>query len=605
MTEILLVCRVSAEQSIAGTVDRLSDGVFGRIVDDDGNELPPGSEGELRIKGPTITLGYYNQPEATAELFDEQGYLKTGDIFKADENGLLYYVIRKKDLIKYYGINVFPAEIEEVITGHPQVTDCAVIGIFSKEGTELPRASVSLLDKVSDKVSLLKEIAEYAGSQLPDSKKLRDGIFEISSFPRTGTGNIQRLKLQTKKFYGYKKKKFINDQLEDTKSNQELNKEEEEVYPTQITEETSQETRHVQNDVTDRDPLSQSPEGEYVTGNTLQDLKLRFEQNFNAMKKEDKWYLPSGKCVEDELYAFGVQCVKEHPSHSFIIDISDKNIVKYNVFNDNELKEIESLNKKNIPRMPLTLRGYLNSFNKTTTIDIRHEIFKSQNFDENYSRNFSGDFDWITHSIYTLLRFIYRASDNLENIDVLSQGCSSVSSSKRKNKDRSIGGIEIQERKKMGYQCDMIFCESRIGHGEYIEYGALEAEKLYDGDKGTKRMEEGSKKLPKCLKDMLDHLLLKKDDRSRIQTIEFIHSGLESYFMTADRPVKYATRIIKSRRIHISNDISGFGSTTLPAVYSAWIAKEVVKKVQDVLHKPVECDNIEDSNWLDFKAQQD
>lgn len=68
----------------------------------------------------------------------------------------------------------------------------------------------------------------------------------------------------------------------------------------------------------------------------------------------------------------------------------------------------------------------------------------------------------------------------------------------------------------MGYQCDMIFCESRIGHGEYIEYGALEAEKLYDGDKGTKRMEEGSKKLPKCLKDMLDHLLLKKDDRLRI-----------------------------------------------------------------------------------------
>ncbi|ORE13506.1 hypothetical protein BCV71DRAFT_277992 [Rhizopus microsporus] len=132
------------------------------------------------------------------------------------------------------------------------------------------------------------------------------------------------------------------------------------------------------------------------------------------MKKEDKWYLPSGKCVEDELYAFGVQCVKEHPSHSFIIDISDKNIVKYNVFNDNELKEIESLNKKNIPRMPLTLRGYLNSFNKTTTIDIRHEIFKSQNFDENYSRNFSGDFDWITHSIYTLLR-LYE-SDKLKKV---------------------------------------------------------------------------------------------------------------------------------------------------------------------------------------------
>ncbi|CEJ04759.1 hypothetical protein RMCBS344292_18712 [Rhizopus microsporus] len=151
----------------------------------------------------------------------------------------------------------------------------------------------------------------------------------------------------------------------------------------------------------------------------------------------------------------------------------------------------------------------------------------------------------------------------------------------------------------MGYRCDMIFCENRIGHDEYIEYGASEAEKLYDGDEGTKRMEKGSKRLPKCLKDILDHLLLKKDDRSRIQTIGFILSGLESYFMTAGRPVKYATRIIKSRRIHISNDISGFGLIILPAIYSAWIAKEVVKKVQDVLHEPVECDNTEDSSWLD------
>ncbi|CEG83523.1 hypothetical protein RMATCC62417_17429 [Rhizopus microsporus] len=198
MTEILLVFRASVDQSIAGTVGRLVNGVLGRIVDDDGNDLPSGSEGELRIKGPTTTIGYYNQPEATTELFDDQGYLKTGDIFKADENGLLYYVTRKKDLIKYYGIHIFPAEIEEVIIGHPQVTDCAVIGVFSKEeGTEIPRAYVSLLDKVNDKESLLKEIAEYADSQLPDSKKLRGGIFEVSSFPRTGTGKIQRFKLQS------------------------------------------------------------------------------------------------------------------------------------------------------------------------------------------------------------------------------------------------------------------------------------------------------------------------------------------------------------------------------------------------------------------------
>lgn len=122
------------------------------------------------------------------------------------------------------------------------------------------------------------------------------------------------------------------------------------------------------------------------------------------MKKEDKWYLFSGKCVEDELYEFGMQCVEEHPSHSFIIDVSDKNLIKYDVFNDNELKEIESFNKKEVPRMPLALRGYLDSCSKTTVTDIRCEIFKSQDFDKNYSHELSSDFDWIRHSVYTLLR---------------------------------------------------------------------------------------------------------------------------------------------------------------------------------------------------------
>ncbi|KAI9361751.1 hypothetical protein BD770DRAFT_434252 [Pilaira anomala] len=135
-----------------------------------------------------------------------------------------------------------------------------------------------------------------------------------------------------------------------------------------------------------------------------------------------------------------------------------------------------------------------------------------------------------------------------------------------KNRDRSIGGVELQQRKKMGYRCDMIFCEDR---------------------------------------DMLDHLLLIKNDGSNIQTIGFIHSGLESFFMTADRPVKYTTRINKSREIHISNDISGFGSTVLPALYSAWIAKEIIENVKNSLHKTVERNNIKDSGWLDDYWDED
>ncbi|KAG1379485.1 hypothetical protein G6F61_004902 [Rhizopus arrhizus] len=483
-----------------------------------------------------------------------------------------------------------------------------------KAVTDFQDAIKEIADRTLKSNNANKELIKWAKALRKSNINLFTSPLIYSHFYSLRRRNL----LQAKKLLRIQEEVgFIKDQLEDIESNQE----EEEIYPTQVTRETSQEAnQYIQNEITGGDPLFQNP-NEYVNINMLQDLKSSFEQNFNAMKKEDKWYLSSGKCVEDELYVFGMQCVEEHPSHSFIIDVSDKNLVKYNVFNDNELKEIESFNKKEVHRMPLALRDYLNSFNKTTATDIRREIFKSQDFDKNYSHELSSDFDWIRHSIYTLLRlyesdklkkahreswylshvwqFIDSAFDNIKNIDVLSQECSSVSSSKRKNKDRSIGGVEMRERKKVGYRCDMIFCENRIGHDESIEYGASEAGKLYDGDEGTKRLEEGSKKLPKCLKDMLDHLLLKKDDRSKIQTIGFVHSGLESFFMTADRPVKYATRIIKSRRTHISNDISGFGSTILPALYSAWMAKEVVKSVQDVLYASVECDNVENSSWLD------
>lgn len=101
-------------------------------------------------------------------------------------------------MIKYYGIHISLAEIEEVIIGHPQVTDCAIIGVFSKqEGAELPQAYVSLLDKVNDKESLLKEIAEYADSQLPDSKKLHDAYSKYLLFQGQGLGksNVSNFKV--------------------------------------------------------------------------------------------------------------------------------------------------------------------------------------------------------------------------------------------------------------------------------------------------------------------------------------------------------------------------------------------------------------------------
>ncbi|KAG2236271.1 hypothetical protein INT48_008631 [Thamnidium elegans] len=395
---------------------------------------------------------------------------------------------------------------------------------------------------------------------------------------------------------------FINEQMKDNENNVQDNEESIEEEKKQESDEESQEDDKEESQEGDKeityDSIYQDFRYDEANKRKLQDLKCKFENNFNIMRKEDKWYLSTGKCVEDELYAFGMQCVEGHPSHSFIIDISDKNYTKYNVFSNNELNEIKSYNTKERPRMDISLRKYLNSFNKTTADEIRREISKPQEFDQEYNREFDGDFDWIRHSIYTLLR-LYESNKLKKPHRESCQECSSVSSSKRKNKDRLIGGIEVRERKKMGYRCDMIFCENRIGHDDSIEYGASEAGKMYDGDQGTKRLEEGSKKLPECLKDMLDYLLIKKDERTKIQTVGFIHSGLESFFMTADRPKKYITRITKSNQVHISNDISNFGATVLPAIYSAWIAKEVVKTVQAVLHECADRNDTEDSIWLD------
>lgn len=168
------------------------------------------------------------------------------------------------------------------------------------------------------------------------------------------------------------------------------------------------------------------------------------------------------------------------------------------------------------------------------------------------------------------------ASDGLDNIDVLGRECTSSSSNKRKHYDRVIGGLKPQKRKKLGVRYDMIIREGRCGHDEYIEYGASEAGSLYEGVGESRRPEEGSKKLPQCLKDMLNCLLFKKNDPSNMQTVGFIHSGLES----SDRPVKHVTTITKSKSVHISNDVSNFGLTVLPAFYSAWVVKEIVRHVQ-------------------------
>lgn len=129
----------------------------------------------------------------------------------------------------------------------------------------------------------------------------------------------------------------------------------------------------------------------------------------------------------------------------------------------------------------------------------------------------------------------------------------------------------------------MIFAKESCSHDKEEEYGASEAGKTYDGDQATKRLEEGLVKLPKCLKDMLDNILPKGDDRKKLQTVGFIHSELQSYVVRADHPTKYITRIQNSKIYHLSSDISQFKTTVLPAIYIAWIIKDIVKNTYNII----------------------
>ncbi|RCH87751.1 hypothetical protein CU097_009214 [Rhizopus azygosporus] len=95
----------------------------------------------------------------------------------------------------------------------------------------------------------------------------------------------------------------------------------------------------------------------------------------------------------------------------------------------------------------------------------------------------------------------------------------------------------------------------------------------------------GLVKLPKCLKDMLDSILPIGDDNKKLQTVGFIHSGLQSYVVRENRPTKYITRIQKSRNYHLSSDISQFGTTVLPAIYIAWIIKDIVRNTYNTIQE--------------------
>ncbi|KAF2280861.1 4-coumarate-CoA ligase-like protein [Westerdykella ornata] len=186
-------------QRKVGSVGTLLPYQTAKYMSEDGQEVPVGQVGELWIKGPNVFKGYWNNPEGTAHAKTEDGYFKTGDVGYQDEDGHFYITDRVKELIKYKGFQVPPAELEGILVSHPNINDVAVIGVYDKEqATELPRAYVVPAGGLGKGEREAAEICEWLNSRVANHKKLRGGVRFVDEIPKSVSGKILRRVLKTK-----------------------------------------------------------------------------------------------------------------------------------------------------------------------------------------------------------------------------------------------------------------------------------------------------------------------------------------------------------------------------------------------------------------------
>ncbi|HWS56461.1 MAG TPA: 4-coumarate--CoA ligase family protein [Pyrinomonadaceae bacterium] len=153
-----------------------------------GEPLGPGAEGEICVRGPQVMKGYLNRPDATAQCVDPEGWLHTGDIGYADEDGFFYVVDRAKELIKYKGFQVAPAELEALLLTHPSVADAAVIPSPDEEAGEVPKAFVVVREGHG---LTEQEVVDFVSRQVAPHKKVRLVEF-AAQIPKSPSGKILR-----------------------------------------------------------------------------------------------------------------------------------------------------------------------------------------------------------------------------------------------------------------------------------------------------------------------------------------------------------------------------------------------------------------------------
>ena len=180
-------------KTFTGTIGLPLPSIYVAIKDDDGKNLPVGESGEICIKGPNIMVGYYNQPEENEKAFTADGYMRTGDIGIMDERGYTKIVDRKKDMIIVSGFNVFPNELENVISLCPGVVECAAVGVADAKQGEAIKVFVVKNDGGLTEEQVMNFCRQnLTGYKIPKYIEFRDDL------PKTNVGKILRRELRSK-----------------------------------------------------------------------------------------------------------------------------------------------------------------------------------------------------------------------------------------------------------------------------------------------------------------------------------------------------------------------------------------------------------------------
>jgi len=197
MTEASPVTHLSPTRNAPykpGSCGRIAPNTEVKIVaveSESGAELPVGKEGELWIRGPQIMKGYLNRPEETAACIDREGWYHTGDVGYVDPEGYFFIVDRTKELIKYKGMQVAPAELEALLLSHPAILDAAVVRTVDEEAGEVPKAYVVPKPDETSRATSAEVIMGWVAQRVAPHKRIRHLEF-IDQIPKSASGKILR-----------------------------------------------------------------------------------------------------------------------------------------------------------------------------------------------------------------------------------------------------------------------------------------------------------------------------------------------------------------------------------------------------------------------------